>query len=118
VLKYDIRTSTSLDVAQGPHNTLAGIDGLYWYRGSLIAIQNGIGTPRVAAHKLTADGTRVVKLLILEYRTKLSVLPTTGAIRSSDFYFIANSQLDNLNGDKVLDVTRLEPVRIAVGHLP
>lgn len=118
VLKYDIQTSTSLDVAQGPHNTLAGIDGLYWYRGSLIAIQNGIGTPRVAAHKLTADGTRVVKLLILEYRTKLSVLPTTGAIRSSDFYFIANSQLDNLNGDKVLDVTRLEPVRIAVVHLP
>jgi len=118
VLKYDIATSTSLDVAPGPHNTLAGVDGLYWYRASLITIQNGIGTPRVAAHKLTADATRVAKLTILEYRTKLSVLPTTGAIRGSDFYFIANSQLDNLNGDKILDVTRLEPVRIAVVHLP
>ena len=118
VLKYDIATSSSLDVAPGPHNTLAGADGLYSYRGSLIAIQNGSGIPRIAAHKLTADGSRVAKLSILEYRTKLSVLPTTGAIRGSDFYFIANSQLDNLNGDKILDVTRLEPVRIAVVHLP
>jgi hypothetical protein len=118
VVKYDIAASSSVDVAPGPHNTLAGVDGLYWYQGSLIAIQNGIGTPRVAAHKLTADGSRVSKATILEFRTTLSVLPTTGAIRGSDFYFIANSQLDNLNGDKILDVTRLEPARIAVVHLP
>jgi len=45
-------------------------------------------------------------------------LPTTGAIRGSDFYFIANSQIDNLNGDKILDLTLLEPVRIGVIHLP
>ena len=118
VLQYDLASSASIDVAPGPHNTLAGVDGLYWYRGSLVAIQNGIGTPRVAVHKLAADGTRVTKATILEFRTTLSVLPTTGAIRGSDFYFIANSQIDNLNGDKILDVTRLEPVRIAVVHLP
>jgi len=118
VLKYDLTASSSVDIAPGPHNTLAGADGLYWYRGSLVAIQNGIGTPRVAAHKLSADGTRVSKVAVLEFRTTLVALPTTGAIRGSDFYFIANSQIDNLNGDKILDTTRLEPVRIAVVHLP
>jgi hypothetical protein len=118
LLKYDVASSSSVDVAPGPHNTLAGVDGLYWYRGSLVTIQNGIGTPRVAVHKLAEDGARVTKATILEFRTTLSVLPTTGAIRGSDFYFIANSQIDNLNGDKILDVTRLEPVRIAVVHLP
>jgi hypothetical protein len=118
VLKYDVAFPSSVDVVPGPHNTLAGVDGLYWYRGSLVTIQNGIGTPRVAVHKLAGDGTRVTKATILEFRTTLAVLPTTGAIRGSDFYFIANSQIDNLNGDKVLDVTRLEPVRIAVVHLP
>jgi len=117
-MKYDIATAASTDVAPGPRNTLAGVDGLYWYRGSLITIQNGIGTPRVAAHKLAADGARVGKVTILEFRTALTVLPTTGAIRGSDFYFISNSQIDNLNGDKIMDVTRLEPVRIAVVHLP
>ena len=118
VLHYDIASSSSVDVVPGPHNTLAGTDGLYWYRGSLVTIQNGIGTPRIAAHKLSSDGTRVAKLTVLEFRSKLSVLPTTGAIRGSDFYFIANSQIDNLNGDRILDATRLEPVRIAVVHLP
>jgi hypothetical protein len=83
-----------------------------------VAVQNGIGTPRVAMFKLSSDGARVSRITILEYRTKLSTLPTTGAIRGSDFYFISNAQLDNLNGDKILDATRLEPVRIAVLHLP
>ena len=55
---------------------------------------------------------------VLENRTSFTVLPTTGAIRGNDFYFIANSQLDNLNGEKVMDVTRLAAVRIAVVRLP
>jgi hypothetical protein len=38
-------------------------------------------------------------------------------IRGNDFYFIANSQIDNLNGDKIMDVTKLA-VRIAVVRLP
>jgi hypothetical protein len=118
VIKYDIAKASSEDVSPGPHATLAGVDGLYWYKGNLVAIQNGIGTPRVAMFKLSPDGARVTRVTILEYRTTLTQLPTTGAIRGSDFYFISNSQLDNLNGDKILDSTRLEPVRIAVVRLP
>jgi len=118
VIKYDLSNSSSVDVSPGAHATLAGVDGLYWHRGSLVAIQNGIGTPRVTSFKLSPDGRRVTRVTVLEYRTTLTALPTTGAIRGSDFYFISNSQIDNLNGDKILDPTRLEPVRIAVVHLP
>jgi streptogramin lyase len=118
VVKYDLENSSSIDVSPGPHATLAGIDGLYWYRGNLVAVQNGIGAPRIAVFRLSSDGGRTTRVTVLENRTTLSALPTTGAIRGSDFYFISNSQLDNLNGDKILDPTRLEPVRIAVVHLP
>ena len=118
VIHYDLATASSADVVPGPHATLAGVDGLYWHRGGLVAIQNGIGVSRVAYFRLAADGLHVSKVNVLEYRTALSVLPTTGAIRGNDFYFIANSQIDNLNGDKLLDPTRLEPVRIAVVRLP
>jgi hypothetical protein len=55
---------------------------------------------------------------VLENRTQFTVRPTTGAIHGNDFYFIANSQIDKLNGDKVMDVTKLAPVRIAVVRLP
>ena len=119
VLRVDLKSGESVEVDAGPHSTLAGIDGLYWHKGSLIAIQNGIGTPRVAAFQLAKDGAHVSKTTILEYRSNLCVLPTTGALREDDFYFIVNSGSDNLNTNgRVLDVTKLEPVRIAVIHLP
>lgn len=118
VIAVDLSTRASHDVDPGPHSTLAGIDGLYCHNGSLIAIQNDIGTPRVAAFRLSKDGLRVTQTNVLENRTPFTELPTTGAIRGNDFYFIANSQIDNLNGDHVMDVTRLEPIRIAVVRLP
>jgi hypothetical protein len=72
----------------------------------------------VAAFHLSSDGFRVSRTTVLENRSNFCVLPTTGAIRGSDFYFIANSQIDNMNNDKVLDVTRLEVIRIGVLRLP
>ena len=118
IVKIDLHNGESRDVDPGPRNTLAQADGLYWHKGSLIAVQNGIGSPRVAAFKLSKDGNRVTQATVLENHTQFTVLPTTGAIHGNDFYFIANSQIDNLNGDKVMDVTKLAPVRIAVVHLP
>ncbi len=118
VVKIDLADNSSRDVDPGPRNTLAGADGLYWHNGSLIAVQNGMGSPRVAAFKLSKDGNRVTQVTVLENRTQFTALPTTGAIRGNDFYFIANSQIDNLNGDKIMDVTKLAAVRIAVVRLP
>ena len=118
VICVDLIKGESRDVDPGPRNTLAGIDGLYWRNGELIAIQSGIGSPRVAAFHLSSDGLRVTRTTVLENRTSFTVLPTTGAMRGSDFYFIANSQIDNINDDKVMDVTRLEPIRIGVVHVP
>ena len=118
VLRLDLKSGQSAEVNPGPHNTLAGADGLYWHEQKLIAVQNGIGSPRIAVFQLSEDGLRVTKTTIAEYRSKFTVLPTTGAIKSDDFYFIVNSQLDNLNGDRILDNTRLQPVRIAKLHIP
>ena len=118
VIRVDLFSGESRDVDPGPRSTLAGIDGLYWYNGSLIGIQNGIGSPRVAAFRLSNDGLRVTHTTVLENRSNFTVLPTTGAIRGSDFYFIANSQIDNVSNDKVMDVTKLEVIRIGVVRLP
>jgi hypothetical protein len=118
IVKIDLADNSSRDVDPGPHNTIAGADGLYWHAGILIAVQNAVGSPRVAAFKLSRDGNRVTQVTVLENRSRFTALPTTGAIRGNDFYFIANSQIDNLNGDKIMDVTTLAAVRIAVVRLP
>lgn len=118
ILRVDLSTGDSRDVDPGPRSTLAGVDGLYWYKGSLLAIQNGIGSPRIASFRVSADGLHVSRTSVLENRTSFTVLPTTGAIKGADFYFIANSQIDNLNDDKVMDVTKLQVIRIGVIRLP
>ena len=118
VLRLDLKTGESAEVNPGPHNTVSGADGLYWHDQKLIAIQNGIGSPRIAVFQLADDGLHVTKTTVVEYRSKFSVLPTTGALDGDDFYFIVNSQIDNLNGDRVLDNTRLQPVRIARLRIP
>lgn len=118
VLRLDLKSGQSAEVNPGPHNTVAGADGLYWHAEKLIAVQNGIGSPRIAVFQLADDGLHVSKTTVVENRSKFSVLPTTGAFDGDDFYFIVNSQMDNLNGDRVLDNTKLQPVRIAKLHIP
>ena len=83
-----------------------------------MAVQNSIGAPRIVAFRLSPDGLRVTQTTVLENRSPLTITPTTGAIKGNDFYFIVNSQADNMNDDKVLDTTKLERVRIGVVHLP
>jgi hypothetical protein len=118
VVRVDLGSGASGDVNAGPRSTLAGIDGLYWHAGSLIAVQNAIGSPRIVVFRLSPDAAQVTKTTVLENRSAFTEEPTTGAIRGNDFYFIVNSQGDNLNGSHILDVTKLARVRIAILRLP
>ena len=119
VVRVDLANGESRDVDPGPKSTLAGIDGLYWYKGSLIGIQTGIGSPRVAAFRLSSDGLRVTRATVLENRSHFCASPTTGAMVGADlFFFIANSHIEDMNDGKVMDVTQLEPARVGVLRLP
>jgi hypothetical protein len=112
VIRVDLRTGAARDVDRGRANTLAAVDGLYWYRGDLIGVQN-TGSYRVIRWGLSAGGERVTFSKVLERGTPLVSDPTTGAIVGDTFYFIANTGISNLEDDRIVDPTKLEPVRIA-----
>jgi hypothetical protein len=114
VIRIDLRTNESADVGPGKHNTLSGIDGLYWYNGELVGVQYGTGEYRVMRWRLSPDGRQVTASETLEYHTDLVSDPTTGAILNGDFYFIANTGIYNLSDDKIVDPAKLEPVHIVV----
>ena len=99
---------------QYAHNTLSGIDGLYWNKGEFLGVQYGTGAYRVMRWQLSADGRKVTASEILEHRTDLVNDPTTGAVLGDKFYFIANTGIYNLEDDKIVDPAKLEPVHIAV----
>jgi hypothetical protein len=93
---------TVIDLPSGkfrplPHPTnlcLATIDGLAFYKNTLIAIQNGAMTHRVARYHLTADLNAIDHFDILERRNPLFVGPTTGTIANGAFYYMANTNDD------------------------
>jgi len=114
VICVDLRDRSTQEVIPGKDTTLAGIDGLYWYKGGLLGVQYGTGSYRVARWALSADGLRVASTEILEYRSPLVSFPTTGAIVGQNFYFIANTGVGNLNHDTIVDPGKLEPIYIAV----
>jgi sugar lactone lactonase YvrE len=89
------------------------IDGLYLFRGSLVAIQNGPGLERVVQFRLDASGERVEAARVIESRNPDFQIPTTGAIAGGEFFYIANSQLENLGEDgRLKPGAKLQDVRI------
>jgi hypothetical protein len=115
VQRIDLRSKEAQEIRPMAHDTLAGVDGLYWYKGGLVGIQNSTSLRRVMRWKLSRDGRSVVAGETLERGTELVRDPTTGAILDDKFYFMANTGIDNLDDNgRIIDPAKLEPLRIAV----
>lgn len=72
--------------------TLLGIDGLYFYNGDLIGVQNGVTPHRIVRIELDSNFKRAERLDVLEANNPLFLEPTLGVIVKDEFFFIANSQ--------------------------
>ena len=93
--------------------TLGGIDGLYWFDGTLVAIQNGISPARVMRLRLGSDGRSIVQAQPLDAAQPAFSMPTQGTLAGHDLYFIANSQKALYSDLGVLtDADKLEPTHI------
>lgn len=112
----DVRTKRVSHLAPLAGATLLGIDGLYFFKGSLIAIQNGVNPQRVVRVLLSRDLKRVEALEVLEANNPVFLEPTLGVIVKDTFYFIANSQwpLVDGNGKLAADDKLREPVVLKI----
>ena len=73
---------------------LNGIDGLYFDRGRLIAVQNGTSPERVVAFALDSSLTKIESEVVIERSTSTLGDPTHGVVLDNDFLYIANSGWD------------------------
>lgn len=93
VFGVDLAAGKAFDLRYNPAAlVLGGIDGLYWYDNTLIAIENGMSPHRVMRLTLGDDGRAIVKAMPLDVANPAFGLPTYGAIDGDGLYFIANSQ--------------------------
>jgi hypothetical protein len=112
----DVKAKKATHLAPLAGATLLGIDGLYYHRGSLIGIQNGVTPQRVILLSLSKDLGRVEKLDVLEANNPVFLEPTLGVLVNDTFYFIANSQwpLIDENGKLASDDKLQDPVVLKI----
>jgi hypothetical protein len=89
-----------------PDGTLssAGLDGIEYYKGSIIGVQNGYdknSDMKLVRYYLSKDHDRIEKVVVLDTGNKYFAVPTTLVIVNDEAFVIANSQLDNLDQEKL-----------------
>jgi hypothetical protein len=77
---------------------LQGTDGLYWHRGRLIAVQNGLAPERVVSFTLNDRRTQISAEQLIESGTT-DLDPTHGVVVDGYLYYIANSGWNELKSD-------------------
>jgi hypothetical protein len=110
---FKINTVTrELQALPFPNYQVIGIDGLCFYNQSLIGIQNVTYPVCVNQYYLNATFDKIESARVLVANHPLFDIPTTGVIVNDWFYFIANSQMSNLEKGKIMDPAKLKEVVI------
>ena len=90
VFRVELKTKKVISIDS--NFTLIGIDGLYYYKGSLICVQNGVNPHRVIKLNLRNDFSRFEGFETIEANNPEFDEPTLGVLVKDRFYFVANSQ--------------------------
>lgn len=94
----DLSDKSLSSLSDGGITYTTGIDGLYFFNGDLVAIQDtGLQDDRVVRFSMKGDTIR--KVAVLQGMRQDFKIPTTGTFMDGYFYYIANSQLRNLKPD-------------------
>jgi sugar lactone lactonase YvrE len=113
LIGYDLANAKPFDIPVPKTLALGGIDGVAWYKGALVVVQNGMQPNRVMRLSMTPDGRGVAGLHPIEANKPELSHPTLGTLAGDKFYFIANSQKGNYDRFGLLrDASKLEGTRI------
>jgi SMP-30/Gluconolactonase/LRE-like region len=103
----DLKTQIAAPITHPPDLCLSTIDGLYYYHGTLIAIQNAFMSPRVVRLVLTPDLRGIQRFDVLERRNPLFEGVTTGVLAGDEFFYMANIQDDKTAGFNPITILKL-----------
>jgi hypothetical protein len=85
-----------------------GIDGLVFYKNSLIAIQNGVVPIRIVRYNLNETETKIIDFKVLDSNRKEFAEPGLATLVKNKMYFFANSPWKFYNKDFQLDESKFE----------
>ena len=91
---------------------LKGIDGLYYYKNTLLAIHNGVKPYRVVQYFLDDSGVNILFARIINQGGASLGEPTLGQVKGGYFYYLANSPWDAYTESGDLDLSKVKPIEI------
>ena len=106
----DLGTGTTWRIAVPDSLNVAGIDGLAYHDGGLIA-HHPISFWRIARYELDAGNRRITGRKLIEQATADSRTSTTGEVVGDQYFYIGNSQIDRMNA-RTIDAAKMDPIRI------
>jgi hypothetical protein len=89
---YELRTGKPFEVSVPKSLALGGVEGLFWWKGHLLAVQNGMNPRRVMRLTLDPTGRFIAAVQPIEANKPALSLPTQGVLVDDSLYLIGNSQ--------------------------
>ncbi|HYC52346.1 MAG TPA: hypothetical protein VEB19_14640 [Gemmatimonadaceae bacterium] len=102
LLRLDPATGEVIRIADAPHSTALGCDGIAWHNGAIIAIQNGFAPARIMRFRLNGAADSVATAEVIDRNSALADEPTLGVVIGDDLYYVANSQWEKYTAAGVL----------------
>ena len=101
-----------------PEGTTAkGIDGLLWYKKSLVAIHNGVKPIRILQYFLN-EGNQILNAKVLDNNRPEFNEPALGTVVGNKLYFFANAPWKAYDKDGVLDESIIDFPTLYSHQLP
>jgi sugar lactone lactonase YvrE len=112
ITRVDLGTKKAARLERAARVVVGSIDGLYFWKGSLVGIQNGVHPGRVLRFQLDGPLRRIERSEVLEAYAPWMEGPTTGAIDGDSLLYLANTQLRRWLAGADPDPAELVPVQV------
>lgn len=106
LLRMNLATGAVAALANPANGTAVGCDGIVWFDGAIIAVQNGVEPARVVRLVPDTIADRVLRVDVIDQNVAVADEPTIGTMLGTDFVYVANSQWARFTDDARRDVAR------------
>ncbi len=116
--RLNVETKELIKIKSNVETSLKGIDGLTYFKGSLIALQNGTSPFRATRFTLNAFMDTIIGSTPIDQAHPAMNEPTLGTVVKNVFYYVANSQWGGYDEKhQIKDASQLQDIVVLKSEL-
>lgn len=113
LMRVNVVTHSVHRIADAPGSSTLGLDGIVWYKGAVIGVQNGMSPARIMQFTFDSTMSRVGQAAVIDHQPDMADEPTIGTLFGDGFIYVANSQWGKYDDAGVRRAgTSLQPTRL------